>query len=561
MIHSLWRKRPGEALGRRGRLANPRVRPRLEVLEGRTLLSVLTVLNNNDSGPDSLRDALSRAANGDVINFDKSLAGSTITLTSGELSVAASVKIQGLGADQLTVSGNGASRVFNVASGVTSSLSGLRIAWGTTGGEGGGVWNRGTLSVSACTFYLNFAGVGGAVGNDGILTLDHDALQFNSAGEGGGLYDGPFLSRATVSATVFFGDTGNNAGGGAVAAEVFSQVSLNGCTFLGNDAGGYGGGVLNDEATVNISASTFAGNSTPASGAGGAVAMIFGSTTTIDGCTFTANSAGGGGAVFNGGTATSLVQISTSTFTDNTATDGGAIFSGLWAGIGTGPFGTVTVDASTFSRNSATVGGAVFNAVATMTITDSTLDHNQATTKGGGAIYNQGADASHLGVLTVTTSTLFGNSAAINGGAITNGDYGDLTVESATIDGNAAGTGGGVFLSPLSAATRVHNTIIAVNAASDGGPDVSGAVQSQGYNLIGVSDGSTGWTDTDLLGTADNPIDPVLGALQDNGGPTFTQALLSGSLAIAAGDPDLLGTFDQRGVERTDFVDIGAFQT
>jgi hypothetical protein len=118
MIPSLWRKQPGKALGRRGRLANPRVRPRLEVLEDRTLLSVLTVLNNNDSGPDSLRDALSRAANGDVINFDKSLAGSTITLTSGELSVAASVKIQGLGADQLTVSGNFASRVFNVAPGV-----------------------------------------------------------------------------------------------------------------------------------------------------------------------------------------------------------------------------------------------------------------------------------------------------------------------------------------------------------------------------------------------------------------------------------------------------------
>src|SRR5262249_9880974 len=161
---------------------------------------------------------------------------------------------------------------------------------------------------------------------------------------------------------------------------------------------------------------------------------------------------------------------------------------------------------------------------------------------------------------TVTTSTLFGNSAA-KGGAISNGDYGDLTVESATIDGNAAGTGGGVFLSPLSVAARIHNTIIAVNTASNAAPHLSRAVQSQGYTLIGVSDGSTGWTDTDLLGTANNPIDPMLGALQDNGGPTFTQALLSGSPAIAAGDPDLLGTFDQRGVERTDFVDIGAFQT
>jgi hypothetical protein len=554
MVRSLWRKRAPHAPS-----AGPRARLRLEPLEDRTLPSVLTVLNNNDSGRDSLRDALSRAVNGDVINFDEGLAGSTITLTSGELTVAADVSIEGLGADQLTVSGDFASRVFTVAPGVTASLSGLRIARGADGGKGGGVWNRGTLSVDDCTIELNSAGAGGAVGNDGILTLDHDTLRFNSANEGGGLYDSPFLSRATVSATGFFGNHASS--GGAVAAELFSQASLDGCTFLGNVAN-FGGGVFNDQAVVRVSASTFAVNATPASGAGGAVAMIFAGTTTIDGCTFAANSAGGGGAVLNEGTETSQFQISDSTFIRNTATDGGAIFSGLWAGVGNGPFGTVAVRRCTFSGNSANVGGAIFNGVAVLAIADSTLDHNQATTKGGGAVSNQGADASHPGVLTVTTSTLFGNSAALDGGAISNGPYGDLTVESATIDGNTAdASGGGIFLSPLSAAARVHNALIAVNTASAGGADVSGAVQSQGYNLIGVSDGSTGWAETDLLGTAADPIDPMLGELQDNGGPTFTQALLPGGPAIAAGDPALLGTFDQRGVQRTDFVDIGAFQT
>src|SRR5262249_20614191 len=151
-------------------------------------------------------------------------------------------------------------------------------------------------SVSACTLEFNFAGVGGAVGNDGILILDHDTLQYNSANEGGGLYDSPFLSRATITATGFFGNHASS--GGAVAAEVFSQASLDGCTFLGNVAS-FGGGVFNDQAVVDVSASTFAVNTTPASGAGGAVAMICAGTTTIDRCTFAANSAGGGGAVLN----------------------------------------------------------------------------------------------------------------------------------------------------------------------------------------------------------------------------------------------------------------------
>jgi hypothetical protein len=72
--------------------------------------------------------------------------------------------------------------------------------------------------------------------------------------------------------------------------------------------------------------------------------------------------------------------------------------------------------------------------------------------------------------------------------------------------------------------------------------------------------GGSGYADTDLVGTADNPIDPLLGRLQDNGGPTWTQALLPGSPALNAGDPDERGSLDQRGVVRTGDVNIGAFQ-
>src|SRR5437879_1843867 len=98
---------------RRGTLQKPGVhrlfpRLRLEQLEDRTLLSTITVLNNADSGDGSLRAALGAASSGDTINFAPGLAGQTITLTSGELAIDKSLDIEGLGADQLTVSGNNA---------------------------------------------------------------------------------------------------------------------------------------------------------------------------------------------------------------------------------------------------------------------------------------------------------------------------------------------------------------------------------------------------------------------------------------------------------------------
>ena len=74
---------------------------------------------------------------------------------------------------------------------------------------------------------------------------------------------------------------------------------------------------------------------------------------------------------------------------------------------------------------------------------------------------------------------------------------------------------------------------------------------SQGYNLIGQRDGSQGWLPSDLTGTSADPLDPLLGPLQDNGGLTLTHAPLLGSPALGAGDPSLDGTPDQRGSLRS----------
>jgi hypothetical protein len=109
----------------------------------------------------------------------------------------------------------------------------------------------------------------------------------------------------------------------------------------------------------------------------------------------------------------------------------------------------------------------------------------------------------------------------------------------------------------------LRSTILAGNTAA-ANPDISAVLVSQGHNLIGVGDGASGYAGTDLVGTPDNPIDPGLGSLQNNGGPTATMALLPGSRAIGAGDTTDAPAFDQRGpgfarvVHGT--VDIGAFQ-
>jgi hypothetical protein len=122
-----------------------------------------------------------------------------------------------------------------------------------------------------------------------------------------------------------------------------------------------------------------------------------------------------------------------------------------------------------------------------------------------------------------------------------------------------SGFGGGLYNSGTATLT---NTIIAGNTAASG-PDVftSAPVTSLGYNLIGATDGSSGWIASDLMGTNVQPLDPVLGPLANYGGPTQTMILLPGSPAIDAGISGTgIPTTDQRGVSRVNGVDIGAYE-
>jgi hypothetical protein len=242
------------------------------------------------------------------------------------------------------------------------------------------------------------------------------------------------------------------------------------------------------------------------------------------------------------------------------------------SGFGAGLFvqGRATVTDSSFLNNNASVfgGGGIELELGEMTVSGSTIAGNTAVGDGGGI-------ALAGGILHLTNSTVSGNVGHAGGGIAAFNQQGSnfvLEVSNCTITLNRTAAnifgraGGGVSAGFF--ATVFRNTIIAGNQIGvpdpRQGPDVEGALMSQGYNLVGQTDGSSGWRGTDLQGTSANPLDPMLGPLQDNGGPTPTHALLLGGPALGAGDPANLMTLDQRGTVRAGFLgtptDIGAFE-
>ena len=310
----------------------------------------------------------------------------------------------------------------------------------------------------------------------------------------------------------------------------------------------FGGGVLN-LGTLAITNSTIAHNSTGGFANGGGVANV--GTVAVTNSIIRNNSAGGlggfglgaGGGVFNfAGTMT----VTGSTISNNAA--------GLGGGVGNALGATMTVTSSTIADNSAQTFGGVGNS-GTLAVTHSTITNNTAETDGGGV----GND----GTLTLTGSTISNNTAAGFGGGVANvsirTDSGTLTVIGSTIADNTANLGGGVV--NVGGTVTLTGSILAGNTATTD-PDFFanvGAVASSSFNLIGIAgtSGLTNGTNNNLVGSVASPLDPRLGPLQDNGGPTQTMALLPDSPAINAGtgtDPD------QRGFGPVGRRDIGAFE-
>ena len=211
---------------------------------------------------------------------------------------------------------------------------------------------------------------------------------------------------------------------------------------------------------------------------------------------------------------------------------------------------TASLSDLTISGGSATLGAGL-EVMGTVTVTGCTFAGNTATTSGGGIQVD--------GTARLINSTLSGNSSA-NGGAIN--DNGTLTLGACTVSGNSAPTnaGGGLRVYGKSATAALTDSIVAGNFGSDI-DNLGSGTTSGSNNLIGVggSGGITGGSGGNIVLTSLANLD--LAPLGSYGGPTATQALLVGSPAIGAGEALSNVTTDQRGLLRSDAVDIGAFQT
>jgi hypothetical protein len=508
--------------------------------------TTIVVTNTNDSGSGSLRDALAAANDGDTI--DATGISGTILLTSGELQINHNVTINGPGAANLAVNGNATSRVFeNFASNV--AISGFTITNGLppTGdiNGGGGILNHGGLAVTDSSIVNNNALPGGFIVDGGginsigggTLTVTNSVISGNAAaglGTGGGIaFSGG--GTLTVTNSTISGNSGICAFGGCTSGGIdFSgggTLTVTNSVISSNTGSGIGAA-----GTVTVNNSTINGNE---SGLG--IGFSSG-TLTVMNSTISGNTAGGIG--FSGGTAT----VSNSTISGNQ----GACFGGgilLFGG------GTLTVVNSTISGNSTLVGpppgrdgvGAC---------------GNPGETLGGGGIACVGVG----GTLTVTNSTISGNHADVAqtaGGGILN--EGTLTVTNSTISDNTAATpGGAIYNSNFSGGGTADIGDTVLNAGASGGTISTdgGTITSLGYNLASDDGGGV------LTGPGDQiNTDPMLGPLQNNGGPTFTHALLPGSPAINAGDPNFTPPpfFDQRGPDFPRVVngriDIGSVET
>jgi predicted outer membrane repeat protein len=423
-------------------------------LAGGATASAQVVTNSADSGPGTLRSAITNAASGAVITFDPGLSGATITLSSTltintNLTIDASALPGGI-----QINGNHAVQIFNVASNITVFLNSLTITNGYIGtilGTGGGISNDGTLTLNQCTLSGNSAyNDGGGIYNDYTMTLNQCTLSGNSAsgfhGTGGGIYnDGTLtLSECTLSGN---SATGEDFGGGGIYSD--GTLTLNECTLSGNSALGAGvGGGISNWGLLTLNQCSLSGNGAINSGGG----IYSYGTLTLNECTLSGNSTGGydggdGGGIDNDDTAT-LINC---TLSGNVAGGGGGIFND----------GTLTLNECTLSGNSGGLGGGIFNDLigTTLAMTNNIVAGNGG--RPGADIYNDNSATLTYGGSNLVQS-IYNPSGTITGPApLTNapdlaplGNYGGPTQTMPPLPGSPAIGAGSVAANTFSTDQR-----------------------------------------------------------------------------------------------------------
>jgi Fibronectin type III domain/MBG domain (YGX type) len=421
--------------------------------------------------------------------------------------------------------------------------------------------------------------IDGAAGtNNPCSTVPGDAPGHSVVTVGNGS-NSPTVTLSHV--TIQHGDDsgGNGAGGGlsvnsgatlnVIASAITASTGNSSSCAPPNPCSGVGGGIVNS-GTLTLANSTVSGNqamycsssSSSCTGDGGGIYNSSGSATVTNSavggnvaCNFASNGTcnGNGGGIYDG---SGTVAVSGSTVSQGTACPSAA---GPSSGCSTGD------------------GGGIYNSSGTVTVTNSTVSENTACSECSGP-------------------------SPGNGGGIYSGNGGATTVTNSTVSENLAcggcensGAGGGIYGGGTAA---LSNTILAGNFGATSSPDCAGTPAdgkpsgpsgpTVGDNVIGAGEGCFGLsngTNGDQVGTTGSLVNPRLGRLQANGGPTQTMALLSGSPAIGHGDGSTCqaatitaptaggGTItvagphdlDQRGERRLSspsiHCDVGAFDT
>lgn len=515
------------------------------------------------NGACTLRAAIAEAnslSGDDTINF--SVTG-TINLTGPLPTIVSNVSINGPGSSQLTVRRDtgGDYRIFQTSA--ISSISGMTITNGrtpdsvgnATAAPGGGIWQTGG-SLTLRDVIIN----GNATGNGGT-----DLSSGGSFGGWGGFGGGIFASGTlTMTDCVISNNTTGNGGtgggfggsGGRGAGIYFAPgtLTLNNVTITGNRTGnsggptsgnsGYGGGmwlgtdtsIAGPATNVNMSHVTVTNNST--------------------GNNITTGDAGGGAGIY--------VSQASVTLTDSTVSNNH----------------TGDANPSSFSGTAGS-GGGIFN-VGALTVRNSLISGNTTGDSVSGSNSTGGGISNHFSLILINT-TVSGNSTgagpSMGGGIFSTSS---VTLFNCTVTANTTPDGNGNGVTGSAGNIILGNTIIAGNGSAGNNTDLNNPLftppsfNSQGFNLIGNADGASGFNFAgDQTGTGAAPINPQLGPLSNNGGPTLTHALLPGSPALDAGsnalarDPNDPLSTDQRGsariVDSLDAdtiatVDIGAFE-
>lgn len=527
----------------------------------------------DDGGPETLRAAVSSAASGDMVDLTQ-LTCATITLISGQIEVHVDdLTISGPGAGALAIDGNSNGRVFHHDGMGTLALSGLTITHGIANSAdlnpdssraayGGCILSDHGSNATGISFY-------GSVSLTDVTLADCQAIAAPQGiayfvASGGGVHT---QAELTVVRSTISGNRASSANFRALGGGLYSHygtISLTDSNVVGNRVEAFypvvayvpnsaGGGGLATYHGVDISGSIIAHNF-----AG------------CDSATQLCHSALGGGMRVSG-----ALEISTSAIYDNTAEAQGSLQDATANGAGCyAVYGDIHIADSTISDNHLRGnaverrGGGLFTAGGfapdeDVVIAGSTIDNNSADR--GGGFFDK------AGKLNIVDSTISANSADTAGGAgyAFGSAYGARAwkISNSTVTLNNAGSGGGIVDNhdPALGSTEFESAIVAdnINDISDAAYDAdigsmySGVTIAGARNLIVAANGIT--LPPDTIDAA-----PLLGPLQDNGGPTHTHALLAGSPAIDAGNNLAKLAFDQRGTGYPRVIgssaDIGAYE-